>query len=225
MPEQNTVLLVEDNKEMNEINRRRLELEGYAVLTAPTLARAREHLSRHDPQVILLDVDLPDGDGAGFCSEIRANTDAHILFLTSSTTVDDKVKGLAAGGDDYITKPYNMEELTARVSSAMRRRGMTKPARHIIKGSLSLDFVANIAYLNGVDMLLTQKEFGLLHMLIRNEGKVLSREALYEAVWMLPANDETRTVKTHISEIRKKIIGCGYTITVSRGEGYCFENE
>jgi len=224
MHEHNLVLLVEDNIELNEINRRALELSGYDVLTAPTLAKAREHLSRHSPQVILLDVKLPDGDGIGFCREIREETDAHILFLTSSIEHQDKIEGLNTGGDDYITKPYKLEELTARVAAAMRRRGMAKSAK-ITRGLLMLDTVADRAYLNGGDMLLTQKEFALLSTLVQNEGKVLSKEYLYETVWKQPANDDARPVKTHISNIRKKLTGCGYTITVSRNEGYCFENE
>jgi DNA-binding response OmpR family regulator len=225
MPEQNIVLLVEDNDDLNQLNQRALELEGYTVLTALTLAEAREHLSRHSPQVILLDVKLPDGDGIDFCGEIRAETDAHILFLTSSTTYDDKVNGLTTGGDDYITKPYKLEELLARVSAVMRRRGMVKPARNIIKGSLMLDTVADIAYLNDEDMMLTQKEFGLLHTLVQNEEKILSKDYLYETVWKRSINDDVRTVMTHISSMRKKLVGSGYVITVSRGEGYCFEKE
>ena len=227
MPEHknNTVLLVEDNADLNEINRRALELNGYTVLTALTLAQARAHLSCQNPQVILLDVKLPDGDGVGFCGEIRAVTDAHIIFLTSNTGHEDKIKGLNTGGDDYITKPYKLEELTARVAAAMRRRAMGRPENNIVKGPLVLDTVADKAYLNGKDMRLTQKEFGLLYTLACSEGQILSKEHLYETVWKLPVNDDARAVKTHISNIRKKLMGYGYDIFVSRGEGYCFKKE
>ena len=225
MPEQSLVLLVEDNARLNEINRRALELSGYAVLSAQSLAQARGHLSQHDPQVILLDVNLPDGDGMTFCGEIRETTDAHILFLTISAGDEDKVRGLFSGGDDYITKPYKMEEMLARVAAAMRRRAMARPSHTITKGPLVLDTMSDGAYLNGKDMQLTKREFGLLRLLVQNEGRTLSKEYLYEMVWKLPVNDDVRTVMTHISSLRKKLAGSGYAITMSRGEGYCFEKE
>ena len=225
MAEQNIVLLVEDNRDLNELNRRFLELEGYTVLTALTLADAREHLSRHSPQIILLDVKLPDGDGFDFCAKIRAQTDAHILFLTSNTEQEDKIRGLNTGGDDYITKPYEMNELKARLAAAMRRRGMASPAITIIRGPLTLDTMAGRAYLNGEDMLLTHSEFGLMRALVQHEGSTLSKEHLYETVWKLPANDDARAVTAHISNLRKKLAGCGYAITAEYGEGYCFVKE
>jgi DNA-binding response OmpR family regulator len=116
-----TVLLVEDNPKLNEINRRALEKAGCAVLTALTLHEARAYMAQNAPDVILLDVMLPDGDGINFCGEIRDATDAHILFLTSKTEYENRVRGLETGGDDYITKPYKLEEMLARVNAALRR--------------------------------------------------------------------------------------------------------
>jgi len=110
-----SILLVEDNEELNEINRRMLVYEGYEVLTARTLVDARKLLSARKPDVILLDVIMPDGDGIDFCGEIRETTDAHILFLTSKDADVDRIRGLDSGGDDYITKPYKLEEMLSRV--------------------------------------------------------------------------------------------------------------
>lgn len=139
MDNKDTVLLVEDNVELNANNARALKMLGYEVYPALTLAEARVWLDRNEPDVILLDVMLPDGDGIGFCAEIRGaplRTAAHILFLTAKTGHADRVRGLADGGDDYITKPFHPEELLARVEAAMRRRNM----RPIIKdGAQSVD--------------------------------------------------------------------------------------
>jgi DNA-binding response OmpR family regulator len=203
-----TVLLVEDNKKLNVINRRALEDEGYEVLTALTLADARERLADSDPDVILLDVLLPDGNGIDFCAEIRGRTDAHILFLTSKTDRADRIRGLGTGGDDYISKPYHLAEMLARVGAAVRRRNMAEakpPARTITRGPLRLDTVATRAFLNGEDMLLKSKEFAILRLLAENEDKKFAAEELYKAVWGLDANADIRTIQVHISSLRKKL--------------------
>jgi DNA-binding response OmpR family regulator len=203
-----TVLLVEDNKKLNVINRRALEGEGHKVLTALTLAEAQEHFAVNDPDVILLDVLLPDGDGIDFCREIRSATNAHILFLTSKTDQVDRIRGLDTGGDDYITKPYKLEEMLSRVRAAIRRRNMdaAKPSASIItRGSLVLNTLACQAFLHGEDMLLKPKEFALLRLLVENAGKRFTAEELYKTVWGASTNDDIRTVQVHISGLRKKL--------------------
>ena len=122
-----TILLVEDNAELNDNNARALRMLDYEVHSALTLAEARAWLGENEPDVILLDVMLPDGDGIDFCAEIRdapLRTEAHILFLTARTGHEERVRGLAEGGDDYISKPFHPGELLARVEAAMRRRVM-----------------------------------------------------------------------------------------------------
>ncbi len=128
-----TVLLVEDNVELNANNVRALRMLNYTVHPVLTLAEARAWLNNNEPDVILLDVMLPDGDGIDFCAEIRAlpiQTSAHILFLTGKTGHADRLRGLADGGDDYITKPFHPEELQARIEAAMRRRSMARQKKH-----------------------------------------------------------------------------------------------
>ena len=122
----NTVLLVEDNEQLNTLNRRALEMAGYEVFASRTLARARERVKSLDTalDVILLDISLPDGSGVEFCREIRNKTNAHIIFLTAVQDDETKLTGLKVGGDDYITKPYSLEEMLVRVNVAMRRRSM-----------------------------------------------------------------------------------------------------
>lgn len=221
-----TILLVEDNERLNEINRRALEADGCEVLTASTLAQARAHLKARRVELILLDVMLPDGDGIAFCGEIRRQTDAHILFLTSKLAHNDKIRGLETGGDDYITKPYKLGELLSRVRAALRRRAMSassSPAHTITREPLVLDTLSGQAFLNGVDMQLSQKEFAVLRVLVENEGKNLSKESVYQTVWGQPMNDDDTAVKTAVSRLRKKLEGGGFGITALRGEGYRFE--
>ncbi len=225
-----TVLLVEDNEQLNEINRRALTQEGYAVLTALTLGEARAHLAKTAPDVILLDVLLPDGNGIDFCGEIRDQTDAHIFFLTSKQDQENRIRGLDTGGDDYITKPYKLEQMLSRVRAAMRRRGMdsAKPLEQTITcGALTLDMLTMSACLNGVDLSLSQKEFTLLFALMRVEGKNLSREALYEQVWRQPMAGDGNALWKQISCLNGKLAAHGGTVNVVaiRGEGYRLEFE
>lgn len=219
-----TVLLVEDNKELNEINKRALEMEGYTVYTAFTVLEARKWLAQISPQVILLDAALPDGNGMEFCGEIRDFVDSHILFLTSRTEHEDKLRGFGMGADDYITKPYKLDELIARVGAAMRRRRMGAKAPMadvLMRGALTLNVIAQQAFFEGKDLLLTQKEFALLLTLFRSN--VVSKEKLYEDIWQQPFLGDGAALWKHISRLNKKLFeGGGERIAVyaRRGEGY-----
>lgn len=203
-----TVLLIEDNQRLNEANRRALEMAGYSVLTAATLHEAREWLAKGRPDVILLDVLLPDGNGIDFCGEIRDQTDAHILFLTSLVEHEDRLRGLDIGGDDYITKPFKLSEMLSRVRAVMRRREMDaakSPSRVIILEPLRLDVITGKVSLSGEDIPLKAKEFAVLRFLAENCGKPFTAEEIYKSVWGADANGDTRTVKVHISALRKKL--------------------
>ena len=160
MDKKGTVLLVEDNIGLNDANAQALKLRGYSVLAAENLAKAREKLAQGSPDVILLDVMLPDGSGFDFCEEIRGKTKAYILFLTARVSHEDMVRGMTGGGDAYITKPFHPEEMLVKVDAALRRLDIDKsPVKTLSLGSLSLDIVSGQAFINGVDLLLTKKEF------------------------------------------------------------------
>jgi DNA-binding response OmpR family regulator len=227
MPE--TVLLVEDNKQLNDINRRALERKGYEVLTAMTLADARHHMEKAAARVdvILLDIAMPDGNGIDFCSEIRSSTMAHILFLTSEQEYDSMIKSLNVGGDDYITKPYKLEEMLTRVDVAMRRRKMdaAKSVQVITSGTLTLDPIGPHAILDGVDMQLTGKEFIILYLLVKNKGNSVSGEELYAKAWKQPMAGDVHALKNVVYRLRAKLQTghSGFHIVSSRGEGYSFE--
>ena len=170
-----TVFLIEDNEDLNISNSRALCMRGYEVRSFLTLAAARKEVFISKPDIILLDVMMPDGDGFAFCEEIRARTPAHILFLTAKTEHKHLVRGLASGGDDYITKPFHPEELLVRIDSAMRRQSMAKKPMQILKkGAMTLDLASSQAFFDDSNLWLTPKEFALLFLLAQNEGEILN---------------------------------------------------
>lgn len=219
------ILVVEDGKRLNLVNRYALESEGYAVQSAFTLAEAHSILKNVSPDVILLDVKLPDGSGFDLCREIRETTTAHIIFLTSVMESSGEMEGLIAGGDDYLRKPYRIELLRERVKSVLRRRDMESnkaSPQTITKGSLTLDIVASQVFVNGVDLLLQPKEFALLLFLVQNEGKTMSAEYIYEKVWRQSMAGDKNAVQSAIYRLRKKIEHTGYDISMTRRKGYTF---
>jgi DNA-binding response OmpR family regulator len=224
MDNRGTVLLVEDNEALNAANARALKLYGYTVSSALTLAEARLRLGEIEPDVILLDIMLPDGNGFDFCKEIRGKTGAHIIFLTAKSEQSDMVDGLLTGGDDYITKPFHPEELMARLTAAMRRRGMDKaPLQKITKGNLTLDIIAGQALIDGADMGLQPKEFALLLLFAQNENQIISAETIYEKIWGQSMTGDKNAVQAAVSRLRKKIEPAGYDIFATRVKGYTFE--
>ena len=216
------VLIIEDDKNLNLINRRALEAEGYDVKSVLTLAEARLMLKDFAPEVILLDVKLPDGTGFELCREIREQTAAFIIFLTSVSGPDAEMEGLRAGGNDYLRKPYSIDLLRERVKNAVGHQ--QKPLKAIERGALTLDVMNGQAFIDGADLLLSQKEFALLRLLVQNEGKIVRVESIYEKVWGGPmlAGDKN-AVQMSVSRLRKKIEPAGFDIYVTRGKGYTFE--
>ncbi|OCN05268.1 hypothetical protein A4S06_09175 [Erysipelotrichaceae bacterium MTC7] len=219
----NLILLVEDNEQILHGNRRMLNRQGYDVMMASTLKEARTLMREEEPDAIVLDVMLPDGNGLDFMSELRKQSNVPILLLTGLGTSEDVVRGLSQGGDDYLTKPYEFSVFLARIDALLRRANNLP--KTITKGALKLDVVSRQAYCNGKNLLLTQKDFALLLLFIQNENRVMSVEYLYEQVWKLPLSEDTQAIKSAISRLRKKLMNLGYTISAHRNEGYIFERE
>ncbi|MDR0944874.1 MAG: response regulator transcription factor [Bifidobacteriaceae bacterium] len=223
------VLIVEDDPHVLTINRRTLEREGYTVAVATTLAEARLTLASTRPDVILLDVMLPDGDGVAFARDIRPHTDAHVIFLTARIDTADIINGLAAGGDDYITKPYALQELVARVAAAVRRRAMApapaeaptpnrmKPVGH---GWIQFDRLSLAVTIGGARIELTPKEFGVLTVLAAAPRRAHTASELYESAWHRPMLGSPQAIRTVLSRLRGKLEPHGLTIAGARGEGY-----
>jgi DNA-binding response OmpR family regulator len=219
-----TILCVEDELKILNNNRVALTRAGYAVLAAGDLASAREHLLRYHPDAIVLDIMLPDGNGLDFLRELReAGSKIPVIMLTAWGENADVARGLRAGANDYLGKPFDYEVLLARVE-ALFRNAETVPGV-IEKGPLTLKVKTARANIRGKDMLLKPKEFALLLELAENEGRVISAERLYETVWEAPMAGDNRTLKKHVSILRKRLEdeGSGYTISAVYGEGYRFE--
>ena len=219
---QGKIMLIEDNEKLNTVNTRALEAEGYQVLVAATLKQARLLLEKTDPDVILLDIMLPDGDGLVFCDEIRNLTKAHIIFLTSRREHETLLQGFSLGADDFIKKPYKLDELLSRVASAIRRRTRTQSEQYIFIGNLTLDTIAMEGMFRGEPLGLSPKEFALLMMFVRNEGELLESEELYNKVWRAPLNDDKTALKIAISKLRRKLAPSGCKIEAVREQGYIF---
>ena len=219
------ILLVEDNKKIIEANRWILEQRGHKVLCAETLKEARVLLSMEQPDVAVLDIMLPDGDGLSFLEELRAAYSIPVLFLTSLVEQEDIIKGLRAGSNDYITKPYKIDEFCARVESALKwelsRRAQLP--KKIIKGPFTLDLLSNQALLDGHKLDLTNTEFKLLYLCIQNEGKIMEFEYIYENIWQRDMGDDKNAVQAAVKRFRQKIEKAGYDIYAVRGKGYIFE--
>ena len=218
-----TILLVEDNPHIMKINAEVLALHGYEVLRAETAAEARKQLSWHTVNLIVLDIMLPDGNGVELCRELKLRYHIPILFLTALGENQDVVEGLRAGGDDYLPKPYDLEVLVARVEARLRADADSR--RYLSYGNLKLDTVSSVGYVNGRDILLTQKEFIVLLFLTQNaEHKVTQAELMREA-WGAESEAENRALWTLISRLRKKLKSEESRLEISslRGGGYLLE--
>lgn len=216
------VLLVEDNEQIMEGNRYFLRSRGYDVLTASSLREAQKLLEGERPNLIILDIMLPDGSGLEFLKRIRQTDSIPVLLLTGLAGSDDIVRGLSLGGDDYLTKPYDFSVMLSRVEALLRRAEQVP--EQIEKGALRLDIISNQAFLNGEDLFLTPKQFALLLLLTRNAGKILSQEYLYETVWKTPLTSDSNALWKQMSHLKAKLSdSSGISLTAFRGEGYCLE--
>ncbi len=200
------ILIVEDDHDILYTNQAALELEGYTVMTADTLAKGRSIAEEFSPDLIVLDIMLPDGSGLSYCEELRGINGVRILFLSALNTREDSLAGLRAGGDDYIAKPYDMEIFMARVEALLRRGKLIGADEPSIKiGGLELYFTSRRAMQNGRDILLKPKEFAVLEILMQNYGKAVDVNELYKKIWGLEPLEDIRTVREHISRIRSKL--------------------
>ena len=219
------LLLVEDNEKIMRGNRRLFGLAGYETVAALTLAQARAAIAGSRPDAMVLDIMLPDGSGLDFMAELRrgAHADIPILLLTGLTTPEDMIRGLASGGDDYLTKPYDFPILLARVEALLRRA--QRVPQVISRGRLSLDIPSGVATLDGVDLLLNKKEFALLLLFLQNPERCMDGAYLYETVWNAPMTGNSQALKSTLTRLRGKLLGSGWHIASSRGEGYLLERE
>jgi DNA-binding response OmpR family regulator len=198
------ILIVEDEAELANVVARHLEEEGYQVSVAGSIAQARAILRVHSQNLVILDVLLPDGSGFDLAPEIRRMTSVPIIFATALGEDASVVRGLEAGGDDYITKPFNLGVLSARIKSLLRRSGVGAPAP-IELPPLRIDLLAGQATIGGRDLRLTATELKLLALFATNPGRGFSQSELLELVWNDTSGLPTNTVRVHISKLRRKM--------------------
>jgi len=224
------ILIVEDDEETARLNMRMLKRRGYDVLTAKTAAEARSLAEKNTPDLFVLDIVLPDGDGLELCKEIRLYSDAPVVFLTGMKRTEDKIAGLSGGGDYYLTKPYSLDELIVVVDRLLHRtqqakRMLSESSAIITRGPLTLRVPQRLALLNGRDVGLTAKEFAVLLLLMKNEGVELSSGEIYEHVWKTPMNKDSGALRVQITRLKKKLDEENtdeFSILHMRGKGYTF---
>ena len=202
------ILLVEDDREIAKNLALLLRAEGFAVTHAGTQSEAVRVVSEERFDLALVDISLPDGSGFAICTEIRQTQDMPVIFLTASGDEASVVTGLNMGADDYITKPFNILELKARIRALLRRAGMTQQEAgggRIAVGHIVLDTDQRSAWKGETAVELTAKEFDLMELLIRNPGRVYSRENLLNIVWGYEYAGDYRTVDVHVRRLREKL--------------------
>jgi len=199
------ILVVDDAPQVRRTLRATLTVEGYTVSEARDGAQALELFSSQPFDIILLDVNMPGIDGLQACREIREKSEVPIIMLTVRDAERDKVRALDAGADDYVVKPFGMEELLARIRAALRRTSLHDELPGFVSKDLSIDFEARRVTARGEEVHLTPKEFDLLRQLVANQGKPLTHRRLLQAAWGPDHGEETDYLRVAINQLRKKI--------------------
>ena len=220
------ILVVDDEPDLREILQCNLENAGYEVVTA---ASAEEAIALLSPDIMLVLLDVMLGGMSGFRMAEKMRKELHndtpIIFLTAKDAEKDLLTGFSAGGDDYICKPFSLHEVLARISAVLRRSGteVSKP-KMLASDGLTIDFERKAAYVEGMEVRLSPKEFGILSLMMRQPGRVFSRDEILDSVWRSTnCIVIDRTIDVHIARLRRKLGAAGLRLTNRPGYGYCFE--
>jgi two-component system alkaline phosphatase synthesis response regulator PhoP len=223
------ILLIEDDPALRKLLKEALPESIFNIETAETGREGLDTVVKKKPDLVLLDWNLPDLNGYEVCKYIKQNKDcAHIpiIMVTVYSEVNRKVSALEIGADDYITKPFEIEELIARVKAVLRRRSGGAPEDVINKAGINLNLTTYSVEVEKKPLILTAKEFDLLYVLMKNAGRILTREFLLERIWGYAVDVSTRTVDVHIRRLRKKLgIKVANNIQTFRGVGYKFKED
>ena len=220
------VALVEDDRRLARAVSAGLGEEGFTVRAVDTARRGLDLVRQWNPDVVLVDLMLPDNDGPEIFEALRSETDAAIVGISARASVSDRIAGLKAGADDYLAKPFALDELVARVEAVIRRhRG--KGGSRLEAGDVVVDLSEGLAARGGVQLGLTGIEFRILAGLMRNRGQLVTYAQLAEAVWAVTTGPESNSLEVHISRIRQKLEAGGRSrlIQTVRGLGYKFKLE
>jgi two-component system response regulator RegX3 len=207
-PRRRDVLLVEDEEAISEPLAAALASDGFDVRVAPSVAAGLAAFREREPELVLLDLMLPDGSGLDVLRELRTGSRVPVIVLTARGEETDRVVGLELGADDYVTKPFSAREVSARIRAVLRRASAPQadaPERPIVVGELRLDPARRTVALAGEVLELSRKEYELLHLLMANAGVVLRRERLIEEVWDTTWFGTTKTLDVHVSGLRRKL--------------------
>jgi Response regulators consisting of a CheY-like receiver domain and a winged-helix DNA-binding domain len=224
------ILIVDDEEHIRELIKFNLDKNGYRTICADNGLEALRMVKSENPQLILLDVMLPNMDGYDVCKEIRRDnsiSSTPIIMITAKSEEFDKVLGLELGADDYMTKPFSIRELIARVKAILRRTNIKPIDNSYSFGTVNIDFEKHEVTKEGAKVELTLKEFELLEILIKNKGRVMTRDFLLDEIWGYEYIGETRTVDVHIRHLRQKIEDDDKNpkyIETIRGIGYRFSS-
>jgi two-component system phosphate regulon response regulator PhoB len=220
------ILVIDDEPDLLELVRINLKQAGYEVETAETGRDALEQLRRSAPDLVVLDLMLPDVSGTEICRRMRGDAELAeipIIMLTAKADEVDRVVGLELGADDYVTKPFSPRELTLRVRAVLRRRKPPAPSSEALAhGTLRLDPARHRCFVGAAEVVLTAKEFDLLRTLMARPGRVLTRDQLLDEVWGTDIAVTTRTIDTHLKRLREKLGAASDLIETVRGVGYRF---
>ncbi len=200
------ILIVDDEMMMTELLSDYLGDEGYETYTANSAKQALTLLPKK-PDLIILDINMPNMDGLELCKTIRNHVSCPILFLTARITEQDKINGLQYGGDDYITKPFSLKELAARVSAHLRRdeRVRSGSTSVLTSGELLVNLTEHRIFFRDMEIEVSKKEFELIEFLLTNAGQVFDRERIYERIWGYDAEGSADVIKEHVRKIRAKL--------------------
>lgn len=199
------ILVVDDEKDICLLLKESLEMEEYSVITA-NCANEAKFMLYDKPDLILLDVNMPDVDGFSFCEENRDNIECPIIFLTARIEEQDRIKGFKVGGDDYVQKPFSIEELVARVNAHLRREARkNNKGKLLIVGDLKVDFLAHKITRNDVRIELTKTEYDIVELLLTYKNQVFDKEKIYETVRGYDGDADASIITEHIRRIRKKL--------------------
>ena len=218
------ILVVDDEPDLREILQCNLEAAGYDVDTASSAEEALQMMDRC-PSLLLLDVMMGGMSGFALAKVLREERGLKvpIIFLTAKDTEEDLLHGFSVGADDYISKPFSLQEVMARVKAVLRRAEVTESAERPTSAELlQLDAERKLVRIGSAEIPLSKKEFGILNILTANPGKVFSREQILEEVWQGESYVLDRTVDVHIAHVRKKLGDMGNRIVNRQGHGYCF---
>jgi two-component system KDP operon response regulator KdpE len=200
-----TILVVDDEPQIRRVMRSTLSTQGYVITEATTGEEALESVRKARPDLVLLDVNMPGMGGIEACREIRRSSDAPIIMLTVRNAERDKVLALDAGADDYVVKPFSIEELLARIRAALRRYSPGDTVPPFLSKDVAIDFESRQVIVRGHDVHLTPKEYDVLKHLVANQGKPLTHRRLLQSVWGPDYGEETENLRVVINQLRKKI--------------------